>query len=295
VLSPSDIADFDACGYKHALRRHGVKAESTAAALLFGTTGHSCVQHHVIGLVTDRQLPAYFDQLWQKARRENVIRYSSIESFDTLRAIGMKLMERFPEWWKQSGFRPVRMPDNEYAVEKRLAAQLSPTVILSTQPDLIVEVTRTMIDKAGNVMAKPGDVGILDVKTPRAESTVPFSQRSIQLTLGKVAVDGNKPTTGLSKDVSSVGYVELLKKKSPSITRPFLYPRPAHLVQDAIHKAISVAARIRKGDYCRTTGMAFNSPCNMCEFEGLCYSGSDEGLILPAGMTADELQRRQTP
>lgn len=291
VLRPSDIVSMSACGYQHALKRAGVLAEAVSATLVFGTCMHTCVQMYVTKQVKGSSLRKFFEQLWQETRRKQIIRYSSTDSFEKLLATGSKLAEIFPDWWKASGFRPWRMPNGEYAVEKRLTAQLAPNVILSTQPDLIVEVTRTLKNDKGYVMAVPGTPAILDAKTPRASSTIQFAQRAIQLTFGKIAAEANRSLLGLSKDIGGVGYVEALKRKEPRFEAPFLYERPVHLVQDAVRLAISVADRIRRGDFARCTGLAFNSPCNMCEYENACLTGSDEGLVLPEGITADQLLR----
>lgn len=290
VVRPSDISDMDACSFKHGLRRAGVRPTYLRSNLAFGTIMHSTVEVYVTGEVTEADLPDFFGQAWDNVRKGNEIRYSSTESFNSLDNIGRVLARMFPKWWKQSGFRVFRMPGGEFSVEQRLTVQLAPTVILSTQPDLIVECVRTITDK-GYVLAQPGDIAVLDVKTPKAASGIEFSQRSTQLTYAKIAVEANRPKLGLSREVKGVGYLELMKKKTPEIVPPFLYERPVHLVNDAIRKAISVAERIRCGDYVRTSGMAFNSPCQMCDYAEACLSGDGSELTFPDGLTAVQLMR----
>lgn len=290
VVRPSDITDMDSCSFKHGLRRVGVKPLFTRSNLVFGTIMHRVVEMHVTDQVTESELPGFFEQEWNQARQQYVIRYSSNETFDSLTSIGKSLAARFPSWWKLSGFRAFRFPNGEPSVEQRLTKQLSPTVILSTQPDLVVECTRTIM-AGSHVMAVPGDIAILDLKTPKAASAIEFCHRSAQLTYAKIAVDANKAKTGLSKDVERVGYLEFLKKKTPEIVPPFLYERPAHLVSDAIRKALYAADRIRRGEYVRESGMAFNSPCRICDVAGACLSGDDSDLEFPDGLTAAQLMR----
>lgn len=290
VARPSDITDMDSCSFKHGLRRVGVKPLFTRSNLIFGTIMHRVVEMHVTDQVTANDLPGFFEKEWDLVRQQYMIRYSSNETFDSLTSIGKSLAERFPSWWQKSGFRVFRFPNGKLSVEQRFTVQLSPTVILSTQPDLIVECTRTIMT-GSHVLAAPGDIAVLDLKTPKAASCIEFCQRSAQLTYAKIAVDGNKPKTGLSCDVKGVGYLEFLKKKTPDIVPPFLYERPAHLVNDAIRKALYTAERIRRGEYIRTSGMAFNSPCRMCDYAGLCLSGDDSDLELPNGLTAVQFMR----
>lgn len=290
VLRPSDIVDMDACSFAHGLKRHGVLAEAVSSALIFGTVGHEVVRQYITHLEKANLLPALFEKLWQEARNKHLIRYAAYESYDSLLKIGQKLVEMFPDWWKQAGIRPFKLPNGEYSVEQRLTTQLSPTVILSAQPDLLFETVRTLVNAAGHVYAKPGDLGILDFKFPRSESPLVFAQRSLQPTYYKISAEANKAALGIAQDIRVVGYVEMLKQKSrPRIVPPFLFERPRHLVEDAIRKAFQTADRIRRGEHTRDTKMAFNSPCSLCEFEALCLNGNDEGIVLPPKLKLADL------
>jgi hypothetical protein len=163
-------------------------------------------------------------------------------------------------------------------------------VILSTQPDFIGQAERFLVDGNGTTVAKPGDVILLDWKTPKVASSFTFGSRSLQLSYGKLAVDANRSKLNLPGTVSKVGYVEFLKKKTaPSIEPPTLFDRGPDLLKDAIDKAVRVADDIRHGRFYRDTHMAFNSPCDMCDFVDACVDGCSEDLVLPEGITADML------
>lgn len=285
VLRPSDIVDFDNCSYATAFKRAKIRPEATAAALLFGTAVHEVILLFVGGNAKAAELPGLFEALWTKARDTQAIRYSSIENWDSLLQIGRKLMEYFPQWWQKAGFRPVRMPNGKFAMELRLDVQIEPNLIVSSQPDIVAEVTLIQVDPSGYVMARPGDVVILDWKSPRAASSIEFAQRSVQPTYYKIAGEAHAALLGIDR-IAAVGYVELLKQKTRTvITHPFLYPRTDLQVRQAVAKAKYVANRIRQGLYLQESKMAFNSPCNLCDFAGACLSGDDDGLVLPEGIS----------
>lgn len=293
TVRPSTIVAFENCSFATAFSLAGIVSQARSSALIFGTIVHEIIDLHVTGLARADELPPLFQERWEAAKKQAVIRYSSQESFESLLATGRRQMELFPEWYKRSGFRPLRLSDGSFATEQRMLVQVAPGVVLSVQPDFIGYATLAQVDPYGFVMVKPGDVVILDWKTPKSASSIAFAQRSVQPTCYKIVAEAHRDMLGLNAaNVAAVGYVELLKKKwparsssGPEITHPFLYPRSDVLVDEAIRKTIKTADRIRRGEFFRESKMAFNTPCDLCEFAEACLTGNDDGLVLPTGIT----------
>jgi hypothetical protein len=297
VLRPSFIEQFSNCSIQAAYDRAGVKPDYDPSPFVFGEVVHWVISVFLIRLVRGDEMVMLFRHRWNRAAQERAIRYSSIETHESLMNTGVRLMELFPQWYAQSGLRPLRMPNGDYAVEIRLNVELEPRVILSCQPDAFMEVTKIQLDSCGFVMARPGDIVVIDWKSPRTASSIAFAQRSTQPTYYKIAGEAHRAALGIDR-VTSVGYVELLKKKvgsrgrGPEIIHPFLYPRSDQLVAEALERALYVAWRLRHGIYHRDSRMAWNTPCSECSYSGACLDGNTDDLVLPTGITADMLIKR---
>lgn len=288
-VRPSTIAAMERCSYAVAFELAGIRPLVSPAVTVFGTCIHTCVQEHITGLTPARLLADRFQVLWEEARCANVLSYSQNESFESLLETGRALMELFPVWWQLSGLRPI-------VVEKRLDCTIAPGVVLSCQPDLIAEATVFRFDEFGFPMLRPGEIVIIDWKAPKQRSSAVFAQRSTQPTY--YLHNGNAHSSLLGGYVIKVGYAELLRKKVPVTDRgegPVIAPlnvygRSEALVSDAIAKAIKVAGAIRRGEFHRRSGMAFDTPCDMCGYAQACLTGDPEGLVLPEGVTEDMIQ-----
>lgn len=289
-LRPSTIVSMERCSYATAFELAGIRPSVTPAVIEFGTAIHACVQEHITGLVSGGVLPDRFQALWEAVRQSKVLSYSKNETFESLLATGMALMSQFPAWWLLSGLRPL-------AVEERLIKTIAPRTELSCQPDLIAEATVFRHDEFGYPMVNPGDVVLIDWKGAKQRSSAVFAQRSTQMTYYKHV--GDDYVASLGRSVTKVGYVEFLRKKVPAgrgegpVIAPLnCYGRSEVLVNDAITKAIKVAGVMRRGEFHRSSHMAFNTPCDMCGYAQACLTGDPEGLVLPQGITEDMIQPR---
>ena len=298
-IRPSEVHSQGNCSYAAGLRRVGVRPEYENATLLFGTSVHEAIASFLYEETSRAQLPMRFQAEFAMRTKRVVVRYSTVDDYSSLREIGTRHMELFAEWYPYAGFRPLRMRNGQPAVEVRTNVEVDPGIILSCEPDAVFEVTKTQATTDGFVIAKPGDVVIPDWKTPRSESSIAFAQRAIQPTLYKFNVE-HDPKFGLDgRKVAAVGYVELIKNKvprkgsktkGPRIIHPYLYPRSDDQVRRALNQVRFAAWRIRNGVYFDDSKMAWNTPCDECEFAQFCLNGDTEGLILPQGMTAEQLK-----
>jgi hypothetical protein len=257
---------FEACGYAVGLKRQGWRSEEIGYSLSFGTAVHRAA----LGWVeADAQGVAFdavdkFVEVWERELEENIVKFSSRFSEPDLRKIGIALVERFLEFWKREQYR-VYVDEKGPFVERRVRYPIGPGVILSLEPDLAA------YDRFGRL-------SILDLKTPAAESFDEFAEISDQLTAYQM---GFEQETGFPR-IDRVGYLEALKQKRRQEIVPKIAPRrSADQVAEYRQKVYEIAVDIANGRFRRSPKMAYNSPCALCDFRGLCVRGDTTGLIAP--------------
>lgn len=193
----------------------------------------------------------------------------------------------FHNWWLAQGeLAPVTLPNGHPAVQVRVVSPLpgETDVELKAFVDLLA------------IYLPTGELTAVDFKTCKSPHKEAFGVRSDQMTFAQILTDDNLGPLGLSDfgRVAMVGYLEIhTGAKTPRLGELKLYPRrTAAQSEELLRKSAVVAGRIRRQEFFRESGMAFNSPCNLCDFEPLCRLGAracdgyqiPEGVVIPKGI-----------
>lgn len=274
VLRPTSAAQFDECPRKYYYQyQERIKTEAVSANLPFGTAVHEAVLGWLKGEMEGQNLDPVkiFQDKWERALEEKAMTFSAQWGPEELTKTGERLTERFPETWANTGL-TVLVDSDGPLIERRFRVEMEKGLILSLEPDIIA-------------MTPAGEVAVIDPKTTGATYQEQFLELGDQLTAYQWGVEQASPA-GIER-VDQLGYMELTKRKvpktskgkGPEVNPPALVPRRDEaLVSDLLQKYRWIADDIRRGRFPRRPRMAFNSPCNMCEFHGLCSRDDWEGL-----------------
>lgn len=288
-VRPSQALSFDDCGYACYLKYFlGVKQDVTPANLPFGTAVHEACTGFILAEaagVTSYDPIQVFRDNWDKAIDTEPMEFSSLWGPDDLRETGLRLVDLFPAAWKATGLAPL-IDEHGPVVERRFKVEIAPDLVLSGQPDVVA-------------MNDEGGVIPLDVKTSAQPYGEVFLLASEQLTDYQILVEGNGDQLGLGEDgVSNVGFFEGIKRKVPKTSRgqgpefiePLIGPkRTCEQLAARKQKLIWMGEDMRRGRFEKRPRMAYNSPCELCEFSNYCLKGDKTGLVFP-----DEPQRTIT-
>ena len=275
-LSPSKVATYENCPreyfFKYVLK---VQMEEESSNLGFGSAAATAFEQFVLGMVNGVAVDpvAVFRREWGNFTANNVVGYSSMYTEEGLTKTGEVLMSKLPDAWNASGFMVAMDGDGLPLVERRLDIEIGRGIYFRTKLDVAV-------------YDRDCRLGIVDMKTPKDPSTREFTLLSDQLTAYQGTVEAHKASLGIEDSVSWVGYWEFLKRNIPkkSGTGPYIHTpevvpaRPRAEVDAYMQKVAWVAESIQAGRFPRTPRMAFNSPCSLCSFSGLCALKSAQGL-----------------
>lgn len=278
-LSFSALNKYEICPRQYALHYvEGWRTDVTPANLVFGGLTHEPLAEFIIGHAKGCKVDplALFQHKWDEKMAAVEMEFSSTQSPESLRATGSELTRQFPAFWEQSGLTALIGPDGEPLVEKKLTMQIAPGVRFRGFLDVIA-------------VTAEGEIAIIDLKTSLTQAPESTLLIGEQLTDYQALVDANQERLGI-EGVEKLGFIELLKRKVPKTNRgkgpeivgPALVPArtPAQLSERKA-KIVYLADQIKRGAFFKRPGMAFNTPCSMCDFSGLCLHGSEEGLIAP--------------
>lgn len=277
-VSFSRLHKYETCGaaYQYHYVR-GLRSEQTPANLVFGKALHKALTDYVAAHARGETLDvvSIFTHEWTQALAGAVVEFPSTHTPESMYETGVELCRQFPTFWENSGLTAVIDRGGNPMVEQKFTMQIARSVKLRGFIDVLA-------------MTADGDIGPIDLKTSASaapESTLLIGE---QLTDYQMLVEANQERYGL-EGVDTVGFVELLKRKvsktgkGPEIIGPNLAPaRSRDLVAERRTKIEYLVTQIRKGVFFRNPGMAYNSPCAMCDFRELCLHGSMEGLTEPA-------------
>lgn len=277
-LRPSGLLAYDAC--PQAFQYHdvlGIRPVLTPANLVFGTAVHAACTGWLTAQALGQSfepVPAFRDA-WEAAMATQAIDYPSTVTAADLAGIGESLTWQFPAAWAATGLMPLIDPAGQPLVEVRLEAEIAPGVVLSGQPDVIA-------------MNQDAGIVILDLKTASSPAPEGFAAVADQLTAGQLLVKAHADRLGIAPDqITAVGFMELLKRKphgrkGPAVLDPVLAPRRDAAALAAFRdKARWIAEDIDRGRFPKRPRLAFNTPCGLCPFAGLCQQGDWEGLVRP--------------
>lgn len=277
ILSPSKIATYENCPFEYYLKYVlKVRPEDTGAALGFGGAIDAAFDAYARATITNtaNQVDpvALFEHHWNHFVRTNVVRYNTTSDEDSMREIGKVLAGQLPQAWKEAGFTLALDANGTPIAQRGLEVDLGNGVILRTKLDL-------------GVYNSDGQFGIVDVKSTKTPSSESFTLMADQLTAYQGVVTVHKDALGID-GVDFLGFWEALKRNIPKkkgtagpyINRPEIVPpRTDQMIAAYFNKARWVAASIRAGHFPRTPRMAFNTPCDLCDFANVCIHSNTSG------------------
>mgnify|MGYP001052242207 CR=1 FL=1 len=277
-LRPSSVLKHDECPAQYYFSAvEGLRSKVTSANLPFGTAVHEAMTGYILSKISGKPFNPVeaFEAEWDRAIENEILGFSSIWDEPSMRATGKLLSERFPEAWDRTGLTPVLDGDGP-VVERRFQATIAPGVVLTGQPDVVA-------------MNSDGEVIVVDVKTTASAYDPTFVLVAEQLTAYQILLEANRESLGI-ESVDKLGFIEAVKKKVPKTNRgtgpevkePLLAPsRDGAMTREYLSKVEDMARDIKRERFPRRPRMAFNSPCNMCDFRDYCLKGDMEGLYRP--------------
>ncbi len=233
----------------------------------FGKAFHDGAEVIALNSVTEEQQSGIeaFDAKWAIESIKPGVIYKEGHTPKTLQEQGHACLEAFDNLWQSTGLIPWLTPDGNPLVEKRLSADIGGGLILTTQPDLVC-------------MDPYGQISTEDIKTARAASAEYFGEIADQLTCQQVVLDANAEELGFNQ-VDSMSFLEVTKQKKPKAARLKGDRRSNKQVREYLEKVKRIADDMNNGYFPKRSMMAFNSPCGLCDFKGLCHRGITEGLV----------------
>jgi hypothetical protein len=279
-IRPSQIVKGDECMWAMYLQYiAGIKTRARSANLVFGTIVHEAVTKYLVSLFAGLNFDPekHFLFKWQEAMETLEIAYNASFGPEDLKATGERLCGDFPKAWDESGLVPL-IDDEGPVLERTLKVEILPGIVLTGTPDIVA-------------MNCEAEIVVPDFKTPASASPEEFFLISDQLTAYQILVEASKIKFGIER-VDGLGYMELLKKKVPKTSRgegPKVLPpaygprRSDQAIQAFIQKVGWIAEDINRGRFPKRPRMAYNTPCSLCSFQGMCLKGDTEGLIIPEG------------
>lgn len=278
-LRPSQIVKGDECPYAMYLQYIAkIKPQVASANLVFGTIVHEAIAKYLAAMMAGVNFDPekHFRFKWKEACETQAINYNASFGPSDLEATGARLCALFPEAWGQSGLVPL-VDDEGPVLERKFEVEILPGVVLFGTPDVVAMDSNT------------GEIVVPDFKTPASPAPEEFFLVADQLTAYQILVEAHKDKLGIDQ-VDRLGYMELLKKKIPKTSRgtgPEVLPpatgprRPEKAVQAFIKKVDWFTQDIRAGRFPKRARMAYNTPCTLCDYKGLCLHGETEGLVIP--------------
>lgn len=287
-MSPSQILKQQVCFRALGYYRARIKPMATPQNLVFGSALHWVIEGYIKGFISEEDMSRHFKEKFHDLSVGNLISMAKSKSREVSEVIGQQLASSFPAHFKNLGLKPV-------VIEGAFKVQIAPHTFLKMVIDFVGIAEKQIIcPDTHEVLAEIGDTVILDWKTAAVKEGRLFARYGIQLTFYWAAVllaceqwgirppklcgfaSGIKPTMtkvdSKSLDRATWAPIEWTKRTQSDIDEAFDYAR-------------YVAARLRRGEFFRETGAAYNSPCDSqsgrCDYAGLCLEGSVRGYKIP--------------
>lgn len=275
----TDISNYENCPREYYYKRvQRIETETRSANLAFGVAVDEAISAFIRADSHGQHCDpvAVFKAAWQTETENKVIEYSTQWTPEEMEATGARLMEMFPEVWKNSGYMPLLTEAGEPMVQYKIETEILKSVILVQKIDLVA-------------MAPNGQVGPLDFKTPASPTELLYLEQSDQLTSYQIGCDHRRDVIGIDK-TDFVGFWELIKRKmpkktgkGPEVMLPATVPaRCEAQVIEFKRKVAWMVNNIRNGHFPKTPRLPHNTPCDMCDYRNYCAHGDTTGLIFPA-------------
>lgn len=270
-ISPSQVLKSQTC-MKQVFFHYklGIRPNITSANLAFGKAIDSTVMDYLTAITKGSALSSIKDAFLGHWKKETAIplEYSATQNEEKMLKMGIKMVEMFPEAWEKSGLMIFILPNGEPALQVKLTVQITPQDTLMGYLDLIA-------------VNKDCEIVIIDIKTTGVAYSDNYTHQSDQLTAYQVLVDAHAEQLGLF-GADKVGFMCLHKKVEPVIHQPqIVAKRNSSRVQEYLTSCKRYIDDYNAESFSRTSLGAFNSPCNMCDFNELCTHGCEEDLIIP--------------
>ena len=274
-LSPSAILKFQTCPrqyYLHYVKRW--RTLKTALALPFGRAVHKAVEKWFKASYSGKDIVIEdeFERVFRRELLKTTPKPDKRWDVDSLVATGRALCQKFPPAWAETGLMPV-VDDHGVVVEREFRFEIIPGVHILTYLDLLA-------------MDVDGLIYLIDVKTPGSPASAEFTLASDQLTAMQIGVERYAEQLGIEQ-VDRLGFLELVKRKTGPKAKvgPTVEPlrtvlrRGDQEIEDFLSTVRFVSYSIRRGEFPRFSRQAHNTPCDMCDFAGLCLRGDADGLV----------------
>lgn len=295
-ISPSQILKSQVCMRSLGYSRAKVTPEATPQNLVFGSALHWVIEGFIKGFIDEEDMEQLFSQKFHELSVGKLISMAKSKTREVTEVIGKKLALQFPAYFNNLGLRPL-------IIEGRFKLEIAPNTFINLVIDFVGVAEKQIIcPETGKVLAEIGDTVILDWKSAAQKEGRLFARYSLQLTYYWEAVRLACAQLGIGEP-KLCGFASGLKPNmskvdSASLTNAIWMPvqwttRTPSDVEEAFYIARGLAARIRRGDYPRESGAAYNSPCDSqsgrCDFAGVCLEGSLRGFKIPTGYTLADL------
>jgi hypothetical protein len=272
-LSPSKEMTYRRCSRMYQLEREW-EALGMSAAMAFGTACDTTSSAWRLALHYGNPIDAVarFEAEWGKFADVSLT-YAKGEDFESMLAVGKRLMEQLPEAWDKTGFTLLCDTTGRPITQRKMVLALPESVFYSMKLDLLVR------DREGRVL-------LLDEKATKSECTFEFLTNATQLTDYQAGYEGHAPVWNLPR-LDGVGYWEWIRKaipkgkrgEGPRIRDPFwIPPRDPDVVRERLRDIVTTARDIRVGRFPKRSGLSFETPCSSCDVARLCSSGDTTGL-----------------
>lgn len=270
-ISANRIITADNCmrsvWYRYVL---GITTAVKPANLAFGSAiDAACTEYlrtHTMGLPIP-DLEAFFQKEWE-SEIDCEVEYSSTQTPEKFLKMGQLMAVNFKKAWEKSGLDVFIMPNGEPALQVKLECKLGPDLSLIGYLDLIAMDINAL-------------VSVIDIKSAAASYDIEFTEQSDQLTTYQVLMEENADELGI-EGVDQLGFMCMLKKASPVIEQPHMVkPRTELQLNEFRQKCSWFYQDYKSGRFPKSAKHAYNSPCSLCNYKGLCTYGDTSGLVIP--------------
>lgn len=246
------------------------------ANLLLGSAAHEGAALYLTTLALGHPIDPVpeFTRRWEEALAQTVD-FGTKKPEDLL-ATGRALMEKLPDAWAATGYRPVLDAAGLPIVERELSFMIADNIKVTVILDALVE------DANSNLFT-------LDFKFSAQASMEGFSSMSDQLLLQQIAVDANAEALGLGeRRVAGGVFFEGIKAAVPKTKQGkgphYVVDQPAPRrsdtdVQEWIEEARRLVADIRSARFPKRPMGSFDSPCKLCSYVDACMKNDYTGLV----------------
>lgn len=284
-LNSSQLSKMDTCGRAYKFYyRDGLESIVRSVSLIFGDSIHKSITGWLEARALGKPVPMMVDSFAAEFRtqvRSLTVSYPDKWTEQDFLDCGAMLLPRFQEWWDHSGYMPLVTPEGVW-IERPLSAFFGQPGIVPGFPNVQIELYGTPDIIALSPAGKPV---LLDFKTTASSYPETFLENSDQLRMYQLLVQANEKLLGFS-ELEGAGFIPLVRRKAPTRSGvgpavEALPPRPARSQSDLEEfkqKILWAAEDILRQRFSRKSHSAFNTPCAMCEYAGLCIKGDKTGL-----------------